>query len=152
VEEPALSDAEEAFLAATELASKDGFQKARSNLLAYIDRLARDESSFEVAQRRLRDLEDEYNTAARDFRVHTWKRRAAILIPALGGAGAAAAGGGVLAPLLAKGVGAGTSWALRKLAGRLAPDRPHPDEVHPGPAMALMRAAYRDAQPEKPEH
>jgi hypothetical protein len=148
VEEPALHDSEEAFLAAAELATKPSFEKARSNLLSYVDRLARDEVSFDDARRNLRELEDEYNSAVRDFRVHTWKRRAAILIPVLGGAGIAAAGGTVLAPLVAKGLGTGTSWTLKRLTGRLVPDRPDPDQVHPGRAIALVRAAYRNAQPE----
>jgi hypothetical protein len=148
VAEPALRNAEEAFLAAAELATKPTFQKARGNLLSYVDRLARDDVSFEDARQRLGELEGDYNAAVRDFRVHTWKRRAAILIPLLGGAGAAAAGGTVLAPLIAKGLGAGTSWTLKTVTGRLVPDRPDPDNVHPGRAVALVRAAYRSAQPE----
>jgi hypothetical protein len=78
VHEPALPDPEEALLAAAELAVKPSFQKARGNLLASVDRMARDDMSFEDARSKLRDLEDEYNTAVRDFRNHTWKRRAVI--------------------------------------------------------------------------
>lgn len=148
VDEPALTDPEEAFLASADLAAKPSFQKARGNLLSYVDRMARDEVSFDDARRNLRALEDEYNTAVHDFRIHTWKRRAAILVPVVGGAGAAAAGGGVLAPLVAKGLGAGTSWTLKRLTGRLVPDATDPEEVHPGRAIALVRAAYREAQPQ----
>ena len=141
VDEPALTDPEEAFLASRGLAAKPSFQKARGNLLSYVDRMARDEVSFDDARRNLRALEDEYNTAVHDFRIRTWKRRAAILVPVVGGAGAAAAGGGVLAPLVAKGLGAGTSWTLKRLTGRLVPDATDPEEVHPGRAIALVRAA-----------
>jgi hypothetical protein len=144
VEEPALRDPKEAFTAAAELASKDEFRRARANLLAYVDELARNEWSQADVERRLGELVEEYNTAVRDFRKYTWKRRAVMVFPMLGGAGVGAATGGVHAPVLAKASSAGASWLLRRVTGRFFPERGDPDDLHPGRALALTHAAFRD--------
>jgi hypothetical protein len=147
VEEPAVRDSEQAFLIAAELASNAQFCKARGNLLSWIDHLAMGHS-VESALSRLDGLEEEYKSAVHDFGIQTWKRRAVSVIPWLGGVVAGAAGAHGLEPLAAKGLGTTATWSLKKVTGRFTPEWTNPDDVHPGHAVSLMRAAYRDAQPQ----
>ena len=147
VEEPASRDSEEAFLIAAELASKDEFRQARANLLSYVDQMVRNQCSYESATDRLSELEETYNTAVREFARNTWKRRAAVIIPTVAGTAAAALAGHAVDPEVAKGVGIGTTWGIKKVTGRFASGTLDPDETHPGRVFALVRAAYRDADP-----
>jgi hypothetical protein len=148
VEEPALRDPEEAFLAASQLASKEDFRRARAALLDFVDKLRINDSPQATIEKHLGALVEDYNSAVRDFRSKTRKRRAFTVVAALGGAGVGAATGGIHAPILAKAASAGTSWTLRQVTGRFAPEPSSPDD-HPGRALAMTHAAFRDLQPRK---
>jgi hypothetical protein len=145
VEEPAIDDPEERFIASADLAASERFVKARGDLLAFVDSIALGHSTTD-AKEQLSQLESDYNAAVRDFAEHTWRRRAALLLPTLGGAGAGVLAAHAFDPLIGKAAAPATTWAVRKVAGRFG-NEADPDETHPGRALAAMRAAYRDHEP-----
>ena len=136
VEEPALDDPEEAFLAAIKLAENPDFLEARQRLFDWEDALYIDDWEPDEVATRLKDLEGEYNAAVQEFTRRTRRRRAVSLLPAVGGALVALAG-----HPHAKGA---VSKALSWVTGRFVPLPGVEHEQHPGRALALVRATYRD--------
>ena len=147
VEEPALNDPDEAFVAAAELASRDSFRHARANLLDFIDRLVLNEVPAIEIEASLNSLEESYNAAVRDFHHRTWKRRAIALLPFAAGGVMTVSGQPHLSPHAAAVVKATAPKAIGLVTGRFVPAPLDPDDTHPGRALAQIRAAYADRQP-----
>jgi hypothetical protein len=148
VEEPALKDPDEAFVAAAELASRDSFRQARANLLDFIDRLVVNEIPASEVKASLRSLEESYNAAVRDFHHQTWKRRAVALLPLAAGGAMGVAGQPHLSAHAAAAVKAAVPKAIGLVTGRFIPAPRDPDDTHPGRALAQIRAAYTDRAPQ----
>jgi hypothetical protein len=135
LDEFALSNPEEAFLTAVELANKRDFQVARRQLFGYVDGLETDQVEPSEVAREISSLEEAYNQAVHDHRKPMRRRAAVTLLPRLVGSGASLASG------LPGGGAAG--GVLGRVLGRFICVPPSPDE-HPGRAFSMIRAAYRE--------
>src|SRR5712691_4426494 len=147
VHEPAIADPEEAFLAAVALAENDRFQRARRCLFDWEDGLFVDGWDPEEAERKLPGLEEEYRDAVHAEVRRTRVRWVATLLPKAAGWGVAALGH----PHAKKPM----TWLLELVAGhfiampKLMQGQIDP-ETHPGAALDMIRAAYRNEHPEPP--
>jgi hypothetical protein len=140
VEEPAVRDPEEAFLAAISLATSPVFQQARRRLFDLEDDLYLDEWEPAEVEEKLAGLEEEYRDVVRAACRQTRRRRVATLLPKAAGWATVAAG-----HPHAKGV---VSTSLSLVIGRFVSlDNPYDPAQHPGAAMAMVRAAYRQREP-----
>jgi hypothetical protein len=148
VHEPAVKDPEEAFLTAVSLAENSRFQHARRNLFDWEDKLFVDGWEPEEAEKELLGLEEEYRDAVRATARQTRMRLAATLIPKAAGWAVAASGHPHAKGLVTK--------SLSFLAGHFT-SMPPPmygpidPETHPGAALDMIRAAYRNEHPEPAE-
>jgi hypothetical protein len=141
VEEPAIADPEEAFLTAVDLALSDGFQRARRRLFDLEDDLYVDDWQPAEVEEKLASLEEEYRDVVRAAHPQTRRRWVSTLLPSAAGWAAVAAG-----HPHAKGV---LSKSLSFVLGRFVPlGDPIDPAQHPGAAVAMIRAAYRQRQPE----
>jgi hypothetical protein len=140
VEEPAVRDPEEAFLTAIGLATSPVFQQARRRLFDLEDDLYLDEWEPAEVEEKLAGLEEEYRDVVRAACRQTRRRRVATLLPKAAGWATVAAG-----HPHAKGV---VSTSLSLVIGRFVSlDNPNDPAQHPGAAMAMIRAAYRQREP-----
>jgi hypothetical protein len=139
VYEPGMGDAEEAFEVAVTLVENSEFQRARQNLFDWEDRLFVDGWNREEAEKELLGLQEAYRDAVRAHSVETRLRWVSTLLPKAAEKTTEAMG----QPILAKLVGIATEWVL----GRFVPIPKHPSiERHPGAAMHMIRAAYRERE------
>jgi hypothetical protein len=126
----------EAFLASVALADSPAFQQARRRLFDWEDALYIDESEPGEIERELADIENQYDQAVRDFTKKVRRHKAASVLP--GAAAHLAHAGGPIAGFAAK---SGVSF----VAGKFAPLPTTDPNRLPGRALAMIRAAYRDA-------
>jgi hypothetical protein len=145
VHEPDIADPQEAFLAAVQLAENDRFQLARRSLFDWEDKLYVDGWKPEEVQEKLPGLEEEYRDAVRAHVQRTRRRWIATLLPKAGGWAIAASGHPHLKELVSK--------SLEFVAGRFiampkSMQMPIDPETHPGAALHMIRAAYRNEHPE----
>jgi len=145
VEEPKIVDPEEAFLAAVQLAESDRFQRARRNLFDWEDGLVVDEYTPEEAEKALPGLEETYRDAVRATVRDTRKRWVATLLPKVAGWGTVALG----LPHAKWGVEKTVSYVAGRFTS-LTKSAVDP-ETHPGAALEMIRAAYRNQHPEPDE-
>jgi len=142
VSEPDIADPEEAFLTAVDLSESDRFQRARRNLFDWEDALFVDQWDPEDAERKLPGLEEEYRDAVRAKARCTRIRLVATLLPNVTDL-----------------VFPHAKWPVSKfvelVAGRFvsmsSSQGPIDPETHPGAALDMIRAAYRNKHPEPPE-
>jgi hypothetical protein len=140
VEEPAVRDPEEAFLTAISLATSPVFQQARRRLFDLEDDLYLDEWEPAEVEEKLAGLEEEYRDVVRAACRQTRRRRVATLLPKAAGWATVAAG-----HPHAKGV---VSTSLSLVIGQFVSlKNPNDPAQHPGAAMAMIRAAYRQREP-----
>jgi len=142
--EPAIADPQQAFLRAIDLAENDRFQRARRNLFDWEDQLFVDQWDPEEAERKLPKLEKEYHDAVRAKVESTRMRWVATLLPKAVGWGVAALGFPHAKWLASKSVElvAGQFISIPSPQGQIDP------ETHPGAALDMIRAAYRNKHPE----
>jgi hypothetical protein len=139
VEEPAVMDPEEAFLTAIGLAASPAFQQARRRLFDLEDDLYLDEWEPAEVEEKLVGLEEEYRDLVRAACRQTRRRQVATLLPTAAGWATVAAG-----HPHAKGV---VSTSLSLVIGRFVSlENPMDPAQHPGAAMAMIRAAYRQQE------
>jgi hypothetical protein len=140
VEEPAVLDPEEAFLTAISLATSPAFQRARRRLFDLEDDLYLDDWQPAEVEDKLAGLEEEYRDVVRAACQQTRRRRVATLLPTAAGWATVAAG-----HPHAKGL---VSTSLSLVIGRFVRLRnPIDPAQHPGAALAMIRAAYRQREP-----
>jgi hypothetical protein len=145
VHEPDVANPEDAFLAAIQLAENDRFRRVRRNLFDWEDDLFVDGWDPEEAEKKLHGLEEEYHDVVRAEVRRTRMRWVATLLPKAAGWAVAALGH----PHFKKPV----SKSLEFVAGRFismpkSMQGPIDPETHPGAALEMIRAAYRNEQPE----
>ena len=141
VHEPDLVNPEAAFLVAIDLALDETFQRARRRLFDLEDDLYVDGWEPGEVELKLERLEEEYRDAVKTHETAMRRRKVAMIMPTVGGWATVAAG-----HPHAKGV---VSKSLSLVVGQFAPLPPpewDPDN-HPGAALALIRAAYRQENP-----
>jgi len=148
VYEPDVADPEEAFLVAVKLVETDRFQRARRNLFDWEDKLYVDGWGPEEVEQELPGLEEEYRDAVRAEVARTRRRWIATVLPKAAGWAIAASGHPHLKEPVSK--------SLEFVAGRFtsmpkSPQAPIDPETHPGAALHMIRAAYRNRKPEPPE-
>jgi len=148
VHEPDIADPQEAFLAAVQLAENDRFQRARRNLFDWEDELYVDGWTPEEVEKKLPGLEEEYRDAIRAQVRSTRRRWIATLLPKAAGWAVTASGHPHFKEPVTKSLEfvAGRFIAMPK-PGQAAID----PETHPGAALHMIRAAYRNEHPEPPE-
>jgi hypothetical protein len=140
VEEPAVLDPEEAFLTAISLATSPAFQRARRRLFDLEDDLYLDDWQPAEVEDKLAGLEEEYRDVVRAACQQTRRRRVATLLPTAAGWATVAAG-----HPHAKGL---VSTSLSLVIGRFVRlGNPIDPAQHPGAALAMIRAAYRQREP-----
>ena len=124
---------------------RDRFQRARRSLFDWEDKLYVDGWMTEEVESLLPGLEEEYRDAVRAQVRRTRRRWIATLLPKAGGWAMVGLGH----PQLKEGV----SKSLEFVAGRFmalpeSAGTPMDPETHPGAALHMIRAAYRNEHPE----
>jgi hypothetical protein len=143
VHEPDIADSEEPFLAAVQLVENDRFQRARRSLFDWVDKLYVDGWSPEEVEKELPGLEEEYRDAVRAQIQQTRRRWIATLLPKVGGWAIAASGH----PHLKEPVSKSLEFVAGRFVAMNSMQAPDP-EAHPGAALHIIRAAYRNQHPE----
>jgi hypothetical protein len=147
VHEPDVADPNEAFLTAVSLAEDDRFQRARRNLFDREDDLFVDGWEPEEVVKKLPGLEEEYRDAVRAKARHTRLRWTAILLPKAAGWGVAGSGH----PHFKAPVQKILSFVAGRFISMSSPQGYIDPEAHPGAALEMIRAAYRNEHSEPPE-
>jgi hypothetical protein len=145
VHEPDIADPEEAFLVAVKLAESDRFQRARRNLFDWEDQLHVDGWEPEEVEQKLPGLEEEYRDAVRAEVRRTRKRWVATLLPKAAGWAIAASGN----PQLKEPVTKSLDFVMGRFVSMPnSAQAPIDPDAHPGAALHMIRAAYRNEKPE----
>jgi hypothetical protein len=145
VHEPDIEDSQEAFLTAVQLAEDERFQRARRSLFDWEDKLYVDGWSPEEVEKELPGLEEEYRDAVRAQIQQTRRRWIATLLPKVAGWAITASGH----PHLKEPVSKSLEFVAVRFVAMNSMQVPDP-EAHPGAALHIIRAAYRNQQPEPP--
>jgi hypothetical protein len=148
VHEPDIADPEAAFLVAIKLAESDRFQRARRNLFDWEDNLYVDGWRPEEVEQQLPGLEEEYRDAVRAEVGRTRRRWIATLLPKAAGWAIAASGHPHFKEPVTKSI---EFVAGRFISMQKSTQPPIDPETHPGAALHMIRAAYRNEQPEPAE-
>lgn len=139
VHEPKLRDPGDAFEVAVKLADDPVFQQARQGLFDWEDRLYVDGWTREEAEAELPGLQEAYRDAVRAHAGETKMRWVETLLPKAAGWTTTAIGH----PHLSGPV----SYTTGRVVGHFMPaSGPVPLERHPGAALEMIRAAYREAE------
>lgn len=136
VTEPEIANPEEAFLKAVELADSDQFNSARRNLFDLEDALYVDGWEPDEIEIKLASLEREYAAVVEDFSAYTRKRTVTTVLPTAVGWGMHLAGQPHLKAVVSK--------SIRVVLGRFATKPAIAPDEHPGQALHMIRAAYRE--------
>jgi hypothetical protein len=145
VHEPNIKDPKEAFETAVSLAENPRFQCARRNLFDWEDNLFVDGWEPGEAEKELSGLEEEYRDAVRATARQTRLRLAATLIPKAAGWAVAAAGHPHAKRVVTKSLSFLAGYFVAIPPPMYGPVDP---EAHPGAALDMIRAAYRNEHPE----